>query len=96
MSKTFGIFEFVRDARYEIRTNVEEKMAVKINRKAVLAMAVLFVGMACTAAVGRIITVDANGTGDYPTIQAEINAGRASARDTNINDSLRIDSNETG
>ena len=35
-------------------------------------------------------------TPNYPTIQAAINAGRASVRAIDINDSLRIDSNETG
>jgi hypothetical protein len=35
-------------------------------------------------------------THNYPTIQAAINAGRTSVRTIDINDSLRIDSNETG
>jgi len=35
-------------------------------------------------------------TPNYPTIQAAIDDEQASVRDININDSLRIDSNETG
>jgi len=35
-------------------------------------------------------------TPNYPTVQAAINAERASVRDVNVNDSLRIYSNETG
>ncbi|MHC4423726.1 MAG: hypothetical protein ACYSWR_03535 [Planctomycetota bacterium] len=51
----------------------------------------------------EIITADDEGPADlhvptpnYPTIQAAINAGRVSVRDTDINNSLRIDGNETG
>jgi len=49
-------------------------------KKAVLFFAVLVAGSPCVA---RIITVDANGTGDYPTIQAAID-------DANNGDTVEI------